>query len=143
MVRSIATQETPRKAELKRPAFRSFQEMVDVMKQDPAAGATKKKLTTLVKVKVQAADNAARVAHSVGLEVQCQLVRNFPGKPADLWSSTMQSLPERVFRFALNAVTDTLPHNKNLFLWMKMPFPAISAPCAEQLQGGPAEEAIQ
>ena len=88
------------------------------MKQDP--GTTKKKLTTLVKAKVQVEDNAAQPAHSVGLEVQGQLVREFPGKPADLWSSTVQSLPERVFKFALNAFTATLPHNKNLFLWKKI-----------------------
>ena len=68
MVRSIATQEMLREAGLKRPVFRPFQEVVDVMKQDP--GATKKKLTTLVKAKVQATDNAARLAHSVVLEVQ-------------------------------------------------------------------------
>ena len=87
MVRSIATQEMLREAELKIPAFRPFQEVVYAMKQDP--GASKKKLTTL-------------------------LVWDFPGKSADLWSSTVQSLPERVFRFALDAVTDTMPHNKNL-----------------------------
>ena len=65
---------------------------------------------------VLAADNTALLAHSVGPGVQGQLVRDFTGKPADLWSSTVQSLPECIFKFALNAVTHTLPHDKNLFL---------------------------
>ena len=62
MVRSLATQETLRESGLKRPAL----EVVDVMKQD--LGATEKKITTLVKAMVQAEDNAARLAHSAGLE---------------------------------------------------------------------------
>ena len=120
MVRSLATQETLRESGLKRPTFQPFQEVVDVMKQDP--GATKK-IITLVKAKVQAAENAAQLAHSARLEVQGQLVRDFPDKPADLWSSTVQSLPECAFKFALNAVTNTLLHNKNLFLWKRLSSP--------------------
>ena len=130
MVRSRATKETLKESVLKRLAFWQFQEVVDVMKQDP--GATKKEVITLVKAKVQAADNAARLSHSAGLEVQGQLVRDFPGKPADLWSSTVQSLPERVFKFALNAVTNTLPYNKNLFLWKKLSSPQYQLCSKEQ-----------
>ena len=129
-VRSIATQETLREAAQRRPAYRPFQEVVDVMKEDP--GATKKKITTQVKAKVQAADNAARLAHSAGLTVQGQTVRDFQGRAADLWSTTVQSLPERAFKFALNAVTDTLPHNRNLFLWKKMSSPQCQLCSKEQ-----------
>ena len=35
----------------------------------------------------------------------------------------MLSLPESTFKFVLNAVTDTLPHNRNLFLWKKLSSP--------------------
>ena len=35
----------------------------------------------------------------------------------------MFTLPGQTFKFALNAVTDTLPHNKNLFLWRKVTSP--------------------
>ena len=114
VVRSIATQETLKEAKLKRPVFRPFQEVVEAMKDDP--GATRKRITTQVKAKVQAADNEARLAHGAGLSVQGQTVRDFHGRAADLWSTTVQSLPERVFKFALNALTDTLPHNCNLHL---------------------------
>jgi hypothetical protein len=121
MVRSIATQETLREAGMRRPAFHPFQEVVNVMRDDP--GATKKKLTTQVKAKVQEADNAVRLAHSASLTVQGQTVRDFQGRAADLWSTTVLSLPESTFKFTLNAVTDTLPHNRNLFLWKKLSSP--------------------
>ena len=106
---------------MRRPAFHPFQEVVNVMRDDP--GATKKKLTTQVKAKVQEADNAARLAHSASLTVQGQTVRDFQGRAADLWSTTVLSLPESTFKFALNAVTDTLPHYRNLFLWKKLSSP--------------------
>ena len=56
------------------PAFRPFQEVVDVMKEDP--GATRKKITTHVKAKVQAADNEARLTHCAGLKVQVMIIRS-------------------------------------------------------------------
>ena len=37
-----------------------------------------------------------------------------------LQTTAVFSLPEQIFKFALNAVTDTLPHNQNLFLWKKV-----------------------
>ena len=76
VVRFIATQETLKEAKLKRPAFRPFQEVVEVMKDDP--GATRKRITTQVKAKVQAADNEARLAHSAGLSVQGQTCTGLP-----------------------------------------------------------------
>ena len=36
----------------------------------------------------------------------------------------MLSLPERVFKFVLNATTGTLPYNKNLCLGRKLPSPS-------------------
>ena len=129
VVRSIATQEILKEAKLKRPAFRPFQEVVDVMKDDP--GATRKRITTQVKAKVQVADNKARLAHSAGLCVQGQTVRDFHGRAADLWSTTVQSLSEHVFKFALNALTDTLPHNCNLHLWKKLPSASCNL-CGQQ-----------
>ena len=96
-----------------------------------ALGATRKRITTQVKAKVQTADNEARLAHSAGLSVQGQTVRDYHGRAADLWSTTVQSLPERVFKFALNALTDTLPHNCNLHLWKKLPSASCNL-CGQQ-----------
>ena len=70
MVRSIATQEAQRETRLKRPALCPFPEAVH-----PGA---MKKITTLVKAKVKAADNANWLAHSAGLvdnivEARCHI----------------------------------------------------------------------
>ena len=56
----------------------------------------------------------------------CSLARQNQPLKADsmaphLWSTTITSLPERVLSFALNSLTDTLPHNSNLHLWKKIP----------------------
>ena len=45
-------------------------------------------------------------------------------KNGSTWTSVVLSLPEKVFKFALNATMDTLPCNKNLCLWRKLPSPS-------------------
>jgi len=120
-IREIATRETTRESTLQRLSFHPFREVVSVMVEDP--GATKKQVTTSVKAKVQAADNEARLSHCTSLTRQGQTARSFQGKGAEIWSNAIQTLPEALFKFALNAVTDTLPHNKNLCLWKRLPSP--------------------
>ena len=39
---------------------------------------------------------------------------------AGIWASAVMVLPPAKLKFALNAVTDTLPHNRNLTLWRGM-----------------------
>ena len=36
-----------------------------------------------------------------------------------IWSSTLVHLPESIFKWCLNSVVDTLPHNSNLMRWNK------------------------
>ena len=55
--------------------------------------------------------------------MQGQTVRQFEDRAADLWSQTILTSPDHMMRFALNAMTDTLPHNANLHLWGKKPSP--------------------
>ena len=50
---------------------------------------------------------------------------DFEGKDAEAWTSVVLSLSERIFKFALNSTTDTLPHNKNLCLWKKLKSPSV------------------
>ena len=50
-------------------------------------------------------------------------MREYEGSAAQNWSTAVFSLPEWVFKFALNAVTDTLPHNVNLSKWKKLSSP--------------------
>ena len=91
------------------------------MKEDP--GAPRKKVVSHVKAKIQAEDTASRLAHTTSLPVQGLTVWEYEGRAAQNWSTAIFSLPEWVFKFALNAVTDTLPHNANLFRWKKLSSP--------------------
>ena len=129
-VRCIATTETLREQRQTKAPFKPFQTVVDAMKDDP--GASKAATTMKAKARVQAADTASRLSHTSGLVVQGQTVRTFEGKEATTWSTVVLSLPERVFKFALNATTDTLPHNQNLCLWRKIP--SSSCPLCGQVQ---------
>ena len=120
-IRAIASQDTQREVNLQRSLFRPHQEVVEVMKENP--GASKKTVLSRVKTKIQAEDTAARLAHTSSLPVQGLTVRKFEGHAAQNWSTAISNLPEWTFKFALNAVTDTLPHNHNLFKWKKLSSP--------------------
>ena len=120
-VRAIASEQTIAETNQQRASFRPHLDVVDVMKTDP--GATKRHITSLVKSKIQAEDTSSRLAHTNSLAVQGFTTRVFDGSPAQNWSTAISSLPEWCFKFALNAVTDTLPHNLNLFRWKKLSSP--------------------
>ena len=69
----------------------------------------------------------------LSLVVQGQTVRQFCDRAANLWAEAVQTLPDCSMRFALNSVTNTLPHNANLHLWEKKPSPTCPrALCPER-----------
>ena len=96
------------------------------------SGASKKTIIKAVKARVQAEDTTTHFNHSTGLVVQGQTVCNFKGKDADTWASVVFSLLKKIFKFALNSSTDTLPYNKNLCLGKKLKSP--SCPLCGQVQ---------
>ena len=57
--------------------------------------------------------------HSLSLEVQGKLFKIIHQDAASIWARSTQSLPSTLMKFALNATSDTLPHNANLSLWRK------------------------
>ena len=120
-VRAIAPQNTLHELQLHRALFRPHQEVVGAMKEDP--GASKKWVIAQVKAKIHSEDTAARLAHTTSLTVQGLTVREFEGRAAQNWTTAISTLPEWCFKFALNAVTDTLPHNANLCKWKKLSSP--------------------
>ena len=120
-VRAIATQNTLHESQLQRALFRPHQEVVRVMKEDPSA--PKKRVIARVKATIHSEDTAARLAHTTGLPVHGLTVREFEGRAALNWTTAISTLPEWCFKFALNSVTDTLPHNSNLCRWKKLPSP--------------------
>ncbi len=66
-------------------------------------------------------DTSVHLERCKALPVQGQTARQFEDRAAGLWSQAVLTPPDHVMRFALNAVTDTLPHNANLHLWGKKP----------------------
>ena len=124
LVRAIASHNTRREANQQRPAFKPYQEVIKAMQEDP--GASSKQLSTRAKKLVEAADTETRLSHSTSLAVQNRPLKDNDSRAPRLWSSTITTLPERVFKFALNSLTDTLPHNANLHLWKKLPSPACN-----------------
>ena len=83
-------------------------------------GASTRQLSNQAKARVDEEDTAVRLNHSTSLARQNQPLKDDSRAP-HLWSTTITSLPERVLSFALNSLTDTLPHNSNLHLWKKIP----------------------
>ena len=65
------------------------------------------------------------------LVMQGRTVRQFCDRAANLWAEAVQALPDCSMRFALNSVTNTLPHNANLHLWGKKPSPTYQL-CPER-----------
>ena len=121
VVRAIATQETRKDATQTRPAFKPYQVIVAAMQKDP--GATSKWVREQAKSRVEEGDTDARLRHSTSLSRQNRPLRDDSRAP-QLWSVIVPTLPERVFRFALNSLTDTLPHIAILHLWRRITTPA-------------------
>ena len=117
LVRHLASQKTLAEASTQRQVFKPFQQVVEVMQEDP--GASQKTLAARAKDKVTQMDSSAHLQHCRSLTVQGQTARQFEDRAAELWAQTVLTSPDHVL--ALNAVTDTLPHNVNLSLWGKKP----------------------
>ena len=100
------------------------------MGDDP--GASRPQLIRTVKRRVTAADNTTHLESCRQLAVQGDLSRRFDDQASTIWAGVLWNLPERVIKFTLNAVQDTLPHNANLHLWKKLPTP--NCPLCSQSQ---------
>ena len=132
-----------------RQSFKPYQQVVEVLREDP--GASQKAIVARAKSAVVQADTQVHFEQCSRRVVQGQTMRQFQDRAAELWAHVVTSLPESTMRFALNSVTDTLPHNANLHLWGKKTFtnlPAVSratnpSACAQPLQHCPGEEALQ
>ena len=91
------------------------------MKDDP--GVSRGQLVRSVKQKITAIDDNRRLEECRALAVQGNLSRQFADRASTIWAQALWELPEKVMKFTLNAVQDTLPHNANLHLWKKLPSP--------------------
>ena len=112
----IATQATFRESQLQHASFQPHQEVVGVVEGDP--GASRKRVVPHVKAKIQAEDAASRLAHTTSLPIQGLTVREFEGSAAQNWSTAIFSLPEWVFKFAFNAVTEPMQVEETVLITM-------------------------
>ncbi len=90
-----------------------------VMKEDSSRSRKPLRVAAVKKVRIE--DEEQRLEHLENLPRQGQMVRMATPGAAPIWAKTIQSLPQQVFKFVLNAAHDTLPHNSNLHLWKKRP----------------------
>ena len=119
LVHHLASQKTFAEASAQKQVFKPFQQVVEVMQENPEA--SRKILATQANDKVTQMDSSSCLQHCRSLTVQVQTARQFEDGTAKLWAQTVLTSPDHVMRFALNAVTDILPHSMNLSLWRKKP----------------------
>ena len=98
------------------------------MKDNP--GASSKTIASRAKQTIVEEDTFVRVEHCRSLIVQGQMLRQFEDRAPGVWPTTVTNMPEHLFKFAMNVVTDALPHNANLDLWGKKA--SQTASCAQR-----------
>ena len=87
----------------------------DVMAEDP--GVSKRGLVMRSKARVTKEDTTTHRDHEESLPRQGQMMRLAQDEAEGIWSTAVCSLDSECLKFALNAATDTLPHNANLAVW--------------------------
>ena len=95
--------------------FKPMHHSQETMSEDP--GASKRALMMRAKVKLVLDDADSRADQARALPRQGQLLREGSDMGAQIWASAVSLLSSENLKFALNAATDTLPHNANLALW--------------------------
>ena len=128
-VRYLAKEKTKAEAASIRSVFRLFQQVIETISED--TGATKKEIVSNIKNRMDIEVAEKRLKHCKHLTRQGQTARQFQDHAAELWATSITNLPEHIFKFALNAVTDTLPHNAYLHLWAKQSSPVCKL-CPER-----------
>ena len=116
-VRMIAERNLASEVSCKRNKFRPAVMIQQVMKEDPSC--TRKSLRIASMKKLKNEEDETRADNLKSLPRQGQMMRIATPEAAPIWAKTIQYLPQHVFKFALNAAHDTLPHNANLHLWKK------------------------
>lgn len=86
----------------------------EIMVEDPST--RRQTLAKRAKNAVMFDDATERREYAESLPVQGQLMR-VQSFAADIWATAVSNLGSETLKFALNAATDTLPHNSNLAKW--------------------------
>ena len=102
---------------MKRMGFKPFVSAQAAFSEVP--GASRKRVSVTAKANELRTQMTKCLQHSSSLKVQGQLLRVIEEKSASAWSACIQSITSPLLQFALNAASDTLPHNANLAKWRK------------------------
>ena len=98
-------------------AFQPSIVVCDSLVSDP--GMSGKTLKRMSQSTITESEDLSRVHHLQSLEVQGECFRLGDSTCIHIWSTAVPTLPDIIFKFALNATLDTLPHQKNLHKWRK------------------------
>ena len=89
----------------------------ETMAADLAIG--RRTLVKRAKEEASRKDAERRGEELKALPQQGQMKRDCSQEAEQVWGSVVSNLSPEVMKFALNAATDTLPHNSNLAKWRK------------------------
>ena len=90
----------------------------NILSVDP--GASRKHLKKHVAAELRSIHNTGLRKSLQSLAVQGSLVESEETLSDNVWGAAMKVVPEKVMKFGLNAVADTLPHRSNLVKWRKV-----------------------
>ena len=99
-------------------AFCPALEVRGALQEDP--GANKRQLTAKVNRKLREETDHELRENIRRLPVQGALVGDDTSLADEAWATAVSTVPNRVMKFSLNAVCDTLPHRSNLKKWGKL-----------------------
>jgi len=116
-VRRIAEKNLLSELSAKRRKFLPAVVVQQVMQTDPDR--SRPALVAAAKGFIRAEENDIRCEQLHNLPKQGRMLGPAPLDSAGTWSIAIQSLPQNLLKFVLNACLDTLPHNRNLFQWKK------------------------
>ena len=117
VVRDLAKNQADKEALSKRSKFGPYKLASDLVSTSESSN--KKDIVKSAKGNVMEEDRLMRYNHTTSLEHHGSIYKNIDDDAANLWATTIWSLKSPIFKFALNAAQDVLPHNKNLHLWKK------------------------
>ena len=115
-VRFVASRLLEREDSTSGRAFLPASVVKNVMVENP--GVSKKKLKALSSNCVADSDESHRLEELQALQVQGECFQLCVDS-LDIWSFAVNSVPDAIMKFSLNALMDTLPHRQNLFKWGK------------------------
>ena len=130
IVCNLAKNQAVKEALGKRSKFGPFKKAAEMVSM--VDNSNKKIIVRAAKFDVMEEDRLMRYDHTTSLDHHGSIYKSIDEDAANVWANTIWSLKSSIFKFALNAFQDVLPHNKNLHLWKKKPSPAC--PLCQEVQ---------